>query len=406
METESVLRRIHELELEVQKLKTQLAQGGKKRVQVVVKKSVGFVLTYWTLLSFLVAVGVAVYIKKAFNVDYFENYRTLAASREVAEFHNKLGNELLQRQEWAAADEAFGRALTANASHPDAAYGQLKSRVFKPVTGEKYTSPRTQDTMIAFLRERRPGDPDLDMLQALRYWTQSQKEKARGAAMAALQKKPDFAWALMLLGHIEMSEGNVPAAITWNEKAVATDPGNTNARSNLGFMYLITGDLDRAAKESEQAYAEDASILSPLVLSDIWRLKGDYSRSLSYSRVALSMVQDEDVRKSRLGETEWFYNYLPLKKDDRESPKEGIYARSFPTKEALCHFALAIDLALNGQEEDAEKSWSKLDVLYPDNGLRDYYINKLKATAAWAPEPLSESAQSWLKSKIAEQSER
>ena len=99
MEIENILRRVHELELEIQKLKTQLAKNPRRQVQVVVKKSVGFVLTYWTLLSFLVAILVALYIKYSFNVDYFENYRSMAESRKISEFHNKLGRDLLMRQE-------------------------------------------------------------------------------------------------------------------------------------------------------------------------------------------------------------------------------------------------------------------------------------------------------------------
>lgn len=401
MDTDVILRRVHELELEVQKLKTQLATDGKRRVQVVVKKSVGFVLTYWTLLSFVVAIGVALYIKKAFNVDYFENYRTLAASREIADFHNRLGNDLLQRQEWTAAEEAFTRALAANANHADAGYGLLKSRIFKPVGSEKFTSPRTQDTMIAFLRGQRPEDPDLDMLQAIRHWEQGQKKEASQAALAALAKKPDFSWAQMLLGHIEMSEGNIEAAKAWDEKAVAADPGNANALGNLGFICLLTGDFEGAIQKLERASMAEPNLLQTLVLSDAWRMKGDYSTALVFSRAAARMAAQEDVRTSRLSEGEWFYNHLPETKEDRETWKNGLYAATMDFKEALCQVAHALDLALTGDTAAADKSWSRAMELEPGESMRDYCLNKITATLAWSPIPPSDAAKQWLAAKMA-----
>jgi len=402
MDHDVILRRIHELELEVQKLKTQLASGGRRRVHVVVKKSVGFVLTYWTLLSFVVAIGVALYIKKAFNVDYFESYRSIAASRQIADFHNKLGQDLLQRQEWAAAEEAFTRALTANPSHAGAGYGLLKSRVFKPVSGEKVMSPRTEDTMIAFLREQRPDDPDLDMLQALRYWEQDQKAEARQAALAALKRKPDFSWAQMLLGHIEMVEGNLDAAKSWDEKAITSDPGNANALGNLGFIYLLTGDFDGAIEKLQRASLADNNLLQFLVLSDAWRMKGQYARAIGYSRQTARMSQDETVRTSRISGGEWFYNHLPESKDDHTTWREGIYASSINRKEALCQFAFALDLALTGDTAAADKAWARCREL--DGGLEmdTYCLNKIIATITWSPVAPSEAAKQWLTGRVAE----
>jgi tetratricopeptide (TPR) repeat protein len=402
MESDVILRRLHELELEVQKLKAQLSARGGRRVQVVMKKSVGFVLTYWTLLSFLVAIGVAIYIKKAFNVDYFENYRSIAASRQIADFHNRVGQDLLQREEWAAAEEAFTRALAANANDPDAAYGLLKSRIFKPAAGEKFTSPRTQDTMIAFLREQRPDDPVLDMLQALRHWQQRQIEAARQAALSALRKKPNFSWAQTVLGHIEMVEGNSEAAQSWNEKAVASDPGNATALGNLGFMYLLTGDFDKAIEKLDQAVVLEESLLVPLALSDAWRLKGEYATALNYSRIAARMAADEEVRTSRMGGGEWYYNHLPESKSDRETSKTGIRASSMNRKEALCEFAFALDLALTGDTGAAEKSWKRWRELEPGRALNDYCLNKITAAFAWSPVPPSDTAKEWLTAKATE----
>lgn len=400
MEPENLLRRVHELELEVQKLKAQVAKSGGRRVQVVVKKSVGFVLTYWTLLSFVVALGVALYIKYAFNVDYFENYRSMAASRETSAFHNKLGNDLLHRQEWSAAEEAFTRALAANANNADASYGLLKSRIFKPAAGEKLSSPRSQDTMIAFLREQRPGDADLDMLQAFRYWEQDQKAEARKFALAALEKQPDFSNVLAMLGHMSLAEGDIEAAKSWTLKASAADPGNANALSNLGFMEVLTGDFDGALDKLKRASLAEASLVTTLGISDAHRMKGEFSEALTASSAAARMAVNEVVRESRIMGNEWFYNHLPESKDDKESWKNGIYATNFDRKESLCQFAFALDLALTGDLAAAGKPWARAMELTPGDDLRDYFVNKIKATLAWSPVKVPDETKQWLQDKF------
>lgn len=400
METEIILRRVHELELEVQKLKAQVAKSPRRQVQVVVKKSVGFVLTYWTLLSFVVAIGVAIYIKYAFNVDYFENYRSLAANRATAEFHNKLGNDLLRRQEWNAAEEAFTRALAANAHNSEAGFGLLKSRIFKPAAGEKFTSPRTQDTMLAFLREHRPEDVDLDLIQAARYWEQDQKEDARKSLEAALARQPDFAPAQAMLGHIEMVAGNLPAAREWCEKAVANDPGDPTVQGNLGFILMMTNDLEKALERLERSSRIVPHLLTHLVISDVLRLQGKFSEALTYSRHATKSVQRPDLGESRYAGGEWFYNHLPLHKDDREAWQLGIFASQTDRKKSLAHFAHALDLALTGDVTAAEKMWSRAMEFEPDESLRPYWANKIKATLVRANPPADAPGTAWLLQKL------
>ncbi len=401
MDNETLLRRVHELELEVQKLKASVAKAPQRQVQVVVKKSVGFVLTYWTLLSFLVAILIAIYIKYAFNVDYFENYRTLAGSRATSEFHTKLGHDLLRRQDWAAAEEAFTRALAANANNGDAGYGLLKSRIFKPPPGEKFSSPRTQDTMIAFLREQRPDDPDLDLLQAFRHWEQNQAEETRKFLEAALAKKPDFSAAQTVMGHISLAQGDIAGAKAWTEKAVASDARNANALSNLGYLCLLTGDCDGAVEKLTRANFAEPNLVTPLCLADAHRLKGDYAEALRLSRLVVRSLENQDLRNSRFAGGEWFYNYLPLKKGDTESSKTGIYAASLDRKEALCQFSLALDLALSGDTGAAEKPLARALELMPEPSDHLFLANKIRAVIGWAPQSPPDTTLLWLGEKLA-----
>lgn len=400
MEIEKLLRRVHEMEVEVQKLKAALTSERRRPVQVVVKKSVGFVITYWTLLSFVVAVGIAVYIKYAFDVDYFENYRTVADSRRLSAFHTTLGNDLLMRQQWAAADDAFTRALAANANNQEASYGLLKSRVFKPAPGEKLSSPETQQTMLNFLRRERPDDPDLDLLQAWVHWSMSQADEARKYTEAAIAKRPRFSAALQMMSHMSMADGELPAAIDWCRKALEADPDSANAQSNMGFMLLLTGDYPGAIAILERANRASPNLLTPLVLSDACRLSGEFQKALHYSRNATRMAADENLRDTVVAGGEWLYNHLPLSKDDQTSWTEGVYVYSMKHKEALCQFAFALDLALTGDAAAAEKAWAKAMEAAPESECREYFVNKITATLALSPQSEFTGSRIWLMAKL------
>ena len=401
MEIENILRRVHELEIEIQKLKTQLAKNPRRQVQVVVKKSVGFVLTYWTLLSFLVAILIALYIKYSFDVDYFESYRSVAASRKISEFHDKLGQSLLLRQEWSAAEDSFTKALAANPNNAAASYGLVKSLIFKPPPGEKFTSPETQDTMLAFLRSERPDDPDLDLLQAWRYWAQSQAAEAKKFAEAAIAKKPGFPAALLLLSHMSMAEGNLDAGIAWCEKALASQPDDANSLSNYGFMLLLKGDFKGAIVKLDRAYMASPGLLTPLVISDVHRLTGNYATALIYSHNAMQMVVNPNLRDTRFMGGEWLYNHLPESKDDHESWKSAIYATGLDRKEAIAQFAFALDSALTGDTAAADKAWARALELAPEPDVQPYFANKIKATLAFAQPPEDNTGRPWLVEKLA-----
>ena len=401
MEMEKLLKRVHELEVEIQKLKSQLAPGNRQTVQVV-KKSIGFVLTYWTLLSFLVAILVALYIKYSFDVDYFENYRTLAGSRKISNFHTKLGDRLLLRQEWAAAEDAYTKALGANPNNAEASYGLVKSRIWKAPPGEKFPSPETQDTMLQFLRAEKPEDPDLDLLQAWRYWEQSDPAGARSSAEAALKKNPKFATAQLLLGHISMSEGDLDTAADWCRKALESQPDFANALSNLGFIVMLQHDFPGAAGLLEQANRLSPSALTGVVLSDVYRLSGNYAGALAYSRTAATMLNDEKFADTRMVGGEWLYNYLPESKEDKQSWKSGIYASGLPRKQAIALLANALDNAFNDDFPEADRNWAKALKQEPAPELRLYMANKIRATINLGPKITNENLAAWLTARLTE----
>ncbi len=111
-----------------------------------------------------------------------------------------------------------------------------------------------------------------------------------------MARKPDFAAAQMRLSHMSMAEGEVDAGITWCEKALASQPDDAGALSNYGFMLMLKGDFKGAIVKLDRSYTASPGLLTPLVLSDVYRLTGDYATALTYSRNAMQMVVNPNLR--------------------------------------------------------------------------------------------------------------
>ena len=70
-----------------------------------------FLIANWVLFSFVAALCTAAYVKFAFGVDYFRDYRNIQAKNNLTAFYTHMGDVLMGRAEWLAAEEAYRNAL-------------------------------------------------------------------------------------------------------------------------------------------------------------------------------------------------------------------------------------------------------------------------------------------------------
>src|SRR5713226_6048420 len=124
MDKHAMLKRIHELERELASLKSHLEPGpaGNRMVETF-RGFFRFLLSYWALVSFTIAVLTALYVKYAYEIDYFEQYREQSTKKKLSELHRQLGDRMLGRSEWEAADNAYKEALKINPNNAAAANG-------------------------------------------------------------------------------------------------------------------------------------------------------------------------------------------------------------------------------------------------------------------------------------------
>jgi tetratricopeptide (TPR) repeat protein len=98
------------------------------------------------------------------------------------------------------------------------------------------------------------------------YLEQGEISAARAEFQAALQLKPDYAFAHNNLGVLLIRQGRPTEARPWLETAIRLDPNYSDAYGNLGAAYEAVGDLSAARRAYEAGLR-----IAP---GSVWLVKG------------------------------------------------------------------------------------------------------------------------------------
>ena len=401
MSQEEIVERISKLEAQLQALSPKEQEQVKHPIEKV-RTVAKFFLSYWTLFSFLFALVVMVYVKYTFDIDYFENYRSVSEIRSLSDFHRKMGDEFIGKTEWQAAEDAYQQALDIDKNNIQAAYGLVKSQVFQPLEGQKHYFPEVVNTRLNYLMDFFPNDYLLSYLRATYYVDKHDLAEARQWFEKSMKENPDYSWNHVALGYILQQEGNFQGALESFHKAVKLDPENEVASGNLGFAYLYTGDFKEAIK-----YLQIASDISPRFsnyfgIADAHVYSKDFATALAYREVNLKQAVANDPAMERfLGVNSlWMYNYMPLHPGDKETIKQFIQDTGVEKQRIMVYFAVSFDYALNKDFTKADEMFKKGIDADKDKAYRDFFINRINSMQAFV-EPEA-ATNEWLEARKAE----
>src|SRR5205823_7672860 len=82
-----------------------------------------FLLSNWTLITFMTGILIALYVKYQYGIDYFENQRNAAMTKEMSEYYRELGDKLLGQQEWEDAERAYRQSTQIYSNNVQAQFG-------------------------------------------------------------------------------------------------------------------------------------------------------------------------------------------------------------------------------------------------------------------------------------------
>jgi tetratricopeptide (TPR) repeat protein len=381
MEDPDVLKRVSDLEREVEALRASLKleqMASTSRFQ----KLARWLIANWVLVSFLAALTTAIYVKFRFGVDYLENYRALSTTKGLSEFYREMGDRLMISSEWDAAEQTYRVALQVNPNNTRAAYGIAKAQVFQPLPGQRYYAPEVVDAKLDYLQSRFPDDHEICFLKSIRYEGQGEVKKAKLWLRKCIEKNPKYVGCYLNLGYINMGLSEISEAVSNFSKAVDLDPNSATAKNNLGFSQLLLSNYTEAIRQLEEAYEISPNMLTAVNLGDAYRYSGDIKDALAWHRLALDALIEMKTPgdEQRYIRGTWRYNFMPLFPGDVQTIKHFIDVYNRQQKEALTHYALCIDLALLGNFDDSTKEFDSGVKLERSLRFREFFQNKMLST--------------------------
>ncbi len=179
--------------------------------------------------------------------------RALELNPNLAEAHAAHGLALSLRKRWKEATEEFERALELDPQSFEAAYFHGRASF---AHGEYEKSAE----MFTRAAENRPDDYQALAMLTMpldRLGRTREKTEAAARALAAIEHRlainpgESRAWYLGAVQLIDL--GQRERAFQWGARAIAVDPTEVSTFYNLGCMYAIAGERDRAIEHLERA---------------------------------------------------------------------------------------------------------------------------------------------------------
>ncbi|MGO9402934.1 MAG: tetratricopeptide repeat protein [Terriglobales bacterium] len=393
MDEPNLLNRVSALEEQVKALSesrnAETKEGGRLRAFA------RFLIANWVLLSFLSAIFTAVYVRYRYQVDYFESYRNISDTKKLASFYERMGDRMMAANEWTAAEEAYQAALKLNPNNTAATFGIAKAEVFQPVAGAKYTAPEVVDAKLDYLLERFPDDYQVYFLKAIRYREMGRNDQAEAWFDKCIQRNSTFTGCYLELGFLKYSQGKLAEAQANFTKALQLDPNSTAARNDLAACQILQSNFVEAVRQFAQSYNISPTAVTSVSLGEAyWFVRMPDAARQIHQIAAEYMEQTKDPQDRFMG-GEWASGFLPLRVGDRETIKQpAVSVYTFEEKKALIHLELAIDQALLGKLQEADREFEtgmKLEHTPQQNVLMQ---NRFLAVENIVP--ASEQTKAWL----------
>ena len=384
MDKSELIERLHSLEKEVHLLKNELESPRKKsKYRSVLTKGYKVIVSNWVLLSFLAALITAVYVKFAFDLDYFEQYRNQSTTKKLAEFYRRLGNEMMSANEYEAAAEAYQSALELRNNDVESALSLAKARVFVPLKDKKMVAPQIVDNRLRQLLSLFPDDEQLLLMKGSREWEKGDYSKGVELTKKALKLKPNLAAAHIQLGYFAQWTSNIEEAMTNYQRALQIDPENVIALNNLGFCRKITMNFDEAIELLRKSNYAASSLLTSLNLGDAYRFKEDIEAAISTHEFAKGVMENgqikqEDLQDARFVSGRWIVNYMPLGKGDLETIKNAVRVDTVENMKSFLYYSLSFDYSINQDFSKADGAFSSAIKLDPNRTYNGYVLNQIQ----------------------------
>lgn len=385
------------IEIEIQELTAKLeglkANRSRERfnARAFFKSLPQHLLTYWTLLAFLITAMVAFYVYRQYGVGYFETYQNIANTKRSAKYYHSAGDVLVARAEFAAAEEAFKTATEIDPHDLAARKGLMLSQVLKSKEG-RADPPQVIEARLEYLKAE-PDFKDNPLLSYFQgrfaYLQGKSTEEVKGFFQSSVNQLVSFNQANPLkpnnfvgnyieLGILAMREGDISGAINYFTQPVLADINETTALTHLAECYIISDKFEAAFEVLAGLYNGSPRRLETyLVFGDLFRyrfatdpnkFKSDLEYAKTMDRLAERILSGVDpaggVPSTKpvltAGIDYGRMHFLPFPLTDTPKLGDSVADAEKPEQySALTNYALSLDYALADDFTQADRYYSQ-----------------------------------------------
>lgn len=394
MDENAVLQRLDRLEENLNSLQSK--SGSAKPSTSKSQGFLEFLLRNWVLLSFLAALLTAIYVKFEFGVDYFRDYRSIKTKHDLSRFYLRMGDVLMGRGEWDAAEDAYRNAQQTDPDNTAATMGVVKAQVFKPPAGGKYYVPEVVDAKLNYLLSLYPADDQILFLKGVRVQDQGEENEAIRWYQKAIANNPQSLGSYVNLGFIYDGHDHfdLDLAIKNLELALEQDRDYATTHENLGYSYLLTLKYDKALEHFHQSYRISPTWMTAQSLGEAYRYSGQFRTALAWHQAAMKGIEESKSDTDPfLRGSESMWNFMPLSRQDHETIKQTVNVYDTEEKKAFTHYALSLDFAILNEFDRVERELQEALKLDKDRTFSDYVANAINAIENLCS--LNNSARQW-----------
>lgn len=190
--------------------------------------------------------------------------------------------------------------------------------------GDDATSTALAFSDVQNARILAPTNPTIDILEAQLYLLKNNGDEAQKFLLEAINKKPNYTDAALILSQLKIKQGNLKDALTAAEYAVRTNVNNSQALYIYGRLQFEAKNYLAASQAFERIVLVDGSI--PLELGKL--LADSYAQlgSLEQARVAY-----EEILKADPNNTEVKEMLLKIQEASSQSPISNTSGTTSPS---------------------------------------------------------------------------
>jgi tetratricopeptide (TPR) repeat protein len=398
MDHEKLLKRLHEIEEELQELRQEVEPPAKNGWKVRFEKFSDFLKSQSPLIAFTIAALTTIIAFVFFRVDPFESYRTIKTTRELSRFHSKIGDDLLFREDWQAAEFEYRTALEIDKNNIQATYGIFEAQIFQPLEGQKYFAPEVADAKLDSLEEmlpnyylvhflgklyekRTPQNYQVYFLRGTYYFLLQDYPNAQKWLTKAINLNRKFTAGYIERGYVKQSDSDIEGACKDYRTALANEKDNATANNNTGYCDLLEQNFVGAATHFWAAWDISRRLNSNINLGDAYLFAGKTKEALGWQKYALRLMEAaSDVGENeRFVAGEWTFNYMPVSADDQPSKHIPVKVATIKQKTIFLHYNLSFGFALNADFDAATKEFNKARQLDTHGDYNLFFEQKMKS---------------------------